>query len=800
MPVKTNSKPQKQRVEENPLTFRNLKRIVVWGIIGILLIILGNFAIATTYCYQESANTTNQTGIDGNCTLNYTGTYNTIVTLPSNIADGYFYINYTKPNNIVSDIIWQVKHGNTTTIPYNITLPTICTTNNIIQLRIESYDTNPASRTFTEPFCYNTTGWTTIGNNYTDTNGAGEKAGINNINLYDGNWSTESSVGAGSGLPTFLAPPNGYTNGAYNSWIYEEAIYWHIHSNNITVTITSPVNNSNTSYSSTIPINWTITKNIDEQINNITLTLLNSDLSLNSTLYSTTDGTKNNYSWANTQPPGTYYINVSAISNLTTTNSSLSKINIYSILNITAKNITGSNINTFTTTLYDTNLGTTTQYNTTNGYIQVNNTYNHNYTITTISSGYSYYISNKAVTLGYDTYTANLTPQNTICFNFYDMLYGTPLNNVNVTLISTSIYTYIVNNSMCKYNLNSGVYTLIATAPNYTTYTGTATISNTINNQSIYLTNNAASLTVFVKNTYDQYLLGAIINVYKQSDNTLVQSKTTDLTGSALFNLDINQNYLLTVNATGYNYYSQPLTITTSSIVITLGTTQNASTNYYGGIVNTFSPGAGNIILNNTNQQFNTSYTNQYWNITSCTFTLLDQSNNILNTTSYTTCNFASGSATLTINTANNTKIKAMNNLTINNNGTTTSISYQTMYGIKYFYEGDFSISHGIKDFKNFDKSGFGEGERIIIVFVIIISIVLAAARTSVNKYVNSGTLLLLVALLVIAFSITHLMDLTFIDQTTLLRPYVNQWGVATIVTILAIFTLWMNKGDGAEQ
>jgi hypothetical protein len=78
-------------------------------------------------CYQESANISNQTGIDGDCGLNYDGAY-FITNIgdkwndPENIVDGdwdtgadatigtqYAYMNYTKPLKSISLSLWRFK-------------------------------------------------------------------------------------------------------------------------------------------------------------------------------------------------------------------------------------------------------------------------------------------------------------------------------------------------------------------------------------------------------------------------------------------------------------------------------------------------------------------------------------------------------------------------------------------------------------------------------------------------------------------------------------------------------------------
>lgn len=84
-----------------------------------------------TSCYQESATVSNQTGIDGDCGLNYSGSYFNdtlpILTTPSsNLYDGnfgsvywtvtgggYIYINYNKPQNSVSATSRVKFHGDT---------------------------------------------------------------------------------------------------------------------------------------------------------------------------------------------------------------------------------------------------------------------------------------------------------------------------------------------------------------------------------------------------------------------------------------------------------------------------------------------------------------------------------------------------------------------------------------------------------------------------------------------------------------------------------------------------------------
>lgn len=120
-------------------------------------------------CYQESANVSNQTGIDGNCALNYTGSYANDDTLNgwgniNNLFDGDYntysespidtaglFINYTKPANVSSvGNIWQVKNFGGIT---NVTIPASCFDyySTYVSFRILSQDNTPPNNWF----CYN---------------------------------------------------------------------------------------------------------------------------------------------------------------------------------------------------------------------------------------------------------------------------------------------------------------------------------------------------------------------------------------------------------------------------------------------------------------------------------------------------------------------------------------------------------------------------------------------------------------------------------------------------------------------
>jgi len=137
------------------------------------------------------------------------------------IADNYFYVNYTKHFNSMDGTIWIVKHGNLS--EYNITLPSDCwnaDTNKLI-LRMYSLISSSVS---SYPQCYNGSDWITIGNTISFTPTFIGFSDEGNETLYDENWNTYAA----------------YRGDSFNKWytdiqadgiyarIYEEGIFWKI--------------------------------------------------------------------------------------------------------------------------------------------------------------------------------------------------------------------------------------------------------------------------------------------------------------------------------------------------------------------------------------------------------------------------------------------------------------------------------------------------------------------------------------------------------------------------------------------
>lgn len=122
---------------------------------------------AAINCYQESANTTNQTGIDGNCGLSYTGAhgysgfyynYDKNKTTDGNWTSygcvdigGTLHTNYSVPSSVVVGAVLQVKASN---VYWNVSIPSDCSNNQALQLKIKMSNMNLSGSYFTTS-CFN---------------------------------------------------------------------------------------------------------------------------------------------------------------------------------------------------------------------------------------------------------------------------------------------------------------------------------------------------------------------------------------------------------------------------------------------------------------------------------------------------------------------------------------------------------------------------------------------------------------------------------------------------------------------
>ena len=159
----------------------NLKIILSCiSLISFLLLLSASVSAYTSFsgwCYQESANTSNQAGTDGSCGLNYGGAYSWTAGWgsPENVTDGnwdtytggstgsYFYINYTKPTNYQNSSLWQIKYygagGTPVNATVNISILNSCWTYNSTTIFLQVYTVSGQL----DFYCKNASNWQFIG-------------------------------------------------------------------------------------------------------------------------------------------------------------------------------------------------------------------------------------------------------------------------------------------------------------------------------------------------------------------------------------------------------------------------------------------------------------------------------------------------------------------------------------------------------------------------------------------------------------------------------------------------------------
>jgi hypothetical protein len=161
------------------------------------------------YCYQESANVSNQTGVDLCTNLSYGGSYGAV----AGAGSGQIYINYSKPSFNVSDAIVQIKFGaNVAPSLLNVTADSTCLSQDVLMLKVDWFDVILS--------CYNGTSWSNLTGTMGTESYLGGGSGGNEYKLWDGNWDTYTQYNDGNSWWG-----NEQESGYYVS-MFEEGIFW----------------------------------------------------------------------------------------------------------------------------------------------------------------------------------------------------------------------------------------------------------------------------------------------------------------------------------------------------------------------------------------------------------------------------------------------------------------------------------------------------------------------------------------------------------------------------------------------
>ena len=199
-----------------------------------------------------------------------------------------------------------------------------------------------------------------------------------------------------------------------------------------------------------------------------------------------------------------------------------------------------------------------------------------------------------------------------------------------------------------------------------------------------------------------------------------IEVEESDDVGLMTFWLDPDVTYTFIFSLEGFTTESFDLRITTGEIItVTLGGGIPISNNqsFETGIISSFSP--SNIILqNDTNYTFMFNMTSSYWIITDCTLFILNGSTVLTSSSSSfddDSCDISISYSTANLDTIISKAVYSLNG---------TEISKQREYRVRFTYVGDFSLKNFMDDLKAFGQAGFNDFTRIVIAFIIIMSII----------------------------------------------------------------------------
>jgi len=393
------------------------------------------------------------------------------------------------------------------------------------------------------------------------------------------------------------------------------------------------------------------------------------------------------------------------------------------------------------------------------------------------------------------------SPQNVRFVNFSFRNETTVQQNVTATLSST--WTYFLGSgavnktlsysnageaasySFCFAPVAPSLYTVprISYSNAYSqqrTYApGQLTYTNTTTNTTLFLlpTSDGSFVTFQVVTSAFQPISGATVNI-THSTFGLIETSTTSDSGSVSFFLNPNVQYTVCGYKSGFGSLCSTDTFSQSSYSIILGgtTTQNQTQDLTRGVSWSIQPTTATL-SNNTNQNFNFTFSSTYWDTTSFGFVL---KNNLGQTLGSDTDSGNTGTSTVTINTGTNVTV-TMNAFWLIN-GTYTNVSRtwviinsaDTEYSILNFFNrlafyinSSDSDTDGIYGLEN--QAGNNFNIAILLFFVVFLS-----AGFISYKYGLSSPF----AVMGFVFAFTFLLDVTF---GLIPRP-LNNYPIATIV------------------
>lgn len=329
--------------------------------------------------------------------------------------------------------------------------------------------------------------------------------------------------------------------------------------------IITPIS-QNYPYNQSINITWNAsTSYINTSISSYNISLLNSDYSLNATINASNTGLNQTFNPSSYQT-GQYYIKVEAKDSNNLTSYAISSVfNITSLINIRlqnaytldySSNFSGYIISGGANYSFTDNNGTATlnihsglnQLYINSPFFSISDDNYFNFTLNTTAQTYNktmqLYTKNSIYITIKDEDTQNLITENVTL----ELQYGN----------STLNYYYTTNGTLFLENLTDGEYNLIFSGSiNYTTARAyiVSVAENSTQNLNAYLSSSANNVIIVVKDAYSSMTLeNASISLYRyfNSTLTLIEVKSTDITGRTQFSYTPLTTYRFIIQTSGY--------------------------------------------------------------------------------------------------------------------------------------------------------------------------------------------------------------------------------------------------------
>ncbi len=366
---------------------------------------------------------------------------------------------------------------------------------------------------------------------------------------------------------------------------------------------------------------------------------------------------------------------------------------------------------------------------------------------------------------------------------FRDILTGNLLDNINLLMFGGTNFDFDINFSAFKFSFPVDSYDLLATKSGFSTFTQTISITEGgLVNITAFMNNDTSPISFIVRNIAGGFIEAASIKITRNSDNALIAEKFSDIFGAA--EVDLNSDILYDINVTrsGFLPFFGTLNAFQSSYTITLSTADVNQQSFIG-LNYQFLPSVGASLVNGTltNFSFNVS-SNGFWNLTSCTFSLLNDSlSGTIFDSNNSFCDATGGFAEFEFNTSTNTIIISRVELELNS---TNNITIFRFYSINNNFQGSFSLMTFFDDLKNFGGSGFNTAGLFFMTVIVIISLTIFLG-SSLTVFGEPEKMLTFTTILTGAASYLDLLNVSFTPAA--FNPLGGQWIIFIVMSLLTI-------------